>query len=177
MIGVIIISISSYKYHIDIYKRLYDKEIEEYIIPNKDNIILFINDTIAIQLRSFLTILTNYYNSKDLFFILFLSGIFHISSIYHCIINILELFINNDKNKNTFFSLHYIFSGIPIALDIFLLCINSPIEISIPFLLLNITIALLFIVDPFYKLTHVAFHILLIIQNYYICLSSSCIKS
>ena len=177
MIGVIILSILSYKYHIDIYKKLYNKEIEEYTIPNKDNIILFINDTIAIQLRSFLIILTNYYNSKNLFFILFLSGIFHISSIYHCIINILELLINNDNNKNTFFSLHNIFSGIPIVFDVFLLCINSPIEISIPFLLVNITIALLFIVKPFYKLTHVAFHILLIVQNYYICLSNSGIKS
>jgi len=46
-------------------------------------------------------------------------------------------------------------------------------EIAIPFLLTNIGIVLLFIVEPFYKLTHVAFHLLLIVQNYYLCLSSS----
>jgi len=40
-----------------------------------------------------------------------------------------------------------------------------------PFLSVNIAIALLFVVEPFYKLNHVAFHLLLVAQNYYLCLS------
>ena len=172
MIGITTLSISSHKYHYDIYKRLYDKQIEDYSIPNKDNIILFLNDNIAINLRSFLVIVTNYYNNKHLFFILFISGICHISSIYHCILNILELFIDYDKNKDTFLNIHNILSVIPICCDVLFIYINSPTEISIPFLLVNIIIGLLFMVEPFYKLTHVGFHILLIAQNYYMCLSS-----
>jgi hypothetical protein len=37
----------------------------------------------------------------------------------------------------------------------------------------EMNIVLLIIVDPFYKLTHVAFHIMLIAQNYYMCVTNS----
>jgi hypothetical protein len=100
-------------------------------------------------------------------------GIFHISSIYHCVLNILELFIDYDKNKDVFLNRHNILSSIPIVFDVLLIYVNSPNEIAIPFLLVNTMIGLLFVVEPFYKLTHVGFHILLIFQNYYICLSNA----
>ena len=172
LFGIVGLSISSYNYHYDIYRRLYNKQIKDYSIPNKDNIVLFLNDIIAINMRSFLVILTNYYNNKNLFCILFISGIFHITSIYDCVLNSLELCIDYDKNKDIFLNRHNILSAIPIVCDVFLICVNSPIEIAIPFLLVNIIIGLLFIVEPFYKLTHVGFHILLISQNYYMCLSN-----
>ena len=63
-------------------------------------------------------------------------------------------------------------TAIPIACDAFAIYMNSPKEISIPYLLVNITMGLLFVVEPFNKLTHVAFHILLVAQAYYMCLSS-----
>jgi hypothetical protein len=170
--GITILSISSYIYHYDIYKRLHDKKIEEYELPTKDNVILFMNDSICIQVQSFLVIVTNYYYSKHLLNAIFLSGLFHIISIYHSIMNILELFMDYDKNKNTFLSCHNIISVIPITCDVFLVFINSPNEIAIPFLLVNIIIGLLFITEPFYKLTHFAFHLCLIAQNNYMCLSN-----
>lgn len=173
MIGITALSISSYKYHYDVYRRLYDKQIEEYYIPNKENIVLFLNDNIAINLRSFLVIVTNYYNNQYLLPVLFISGVFHASSMYYCIVNMLELFIDSHKTKDEFLNCHNVISAIPIACDVFLIFINSSTEISIPFLLVNILIGLLFLVEPFYKLTHVAFHILLISQNYYMSLSSS----
>lgn len=173
MIGITALSISSHKYHYDIYSRLYNKQIEDYSVPNKDNIVLFLNDVLTIHIRSFLVIITNYYNNENLFCILFISGIFHITSIYQCVLNSLELCIDYDKNKDKFANCHTIISIIPVACDVFLVCINSPIETLIPFLLVNIMIGLLFIVEPFYKLTHVGFHILLISQNYYMCLSNA----
>ena len=173
MIGITALSISSHKYHYDIYSRLYNKQIEDYSVPNKDNIVLFLNDVLTIHIRSFLVIITNYYNNENLFCTLFISGIFHITSIYHCVLNSLELCIDYDKNKDEFAKCHTIISIMPVACDVFLVCINSPIETLIPFLLVNIMIGLLFIVEPFYKLTHVGFHILLISQNYYMCLSNA----
>jgi hypothetical protein len=173
LIGITVLSIASYNYHYDVYNRLYNKQIEDYSIPNKDNIILFLNDNIAINIRSFFVILTNYYYNKYLFFVLFVCSIFHISSIYHCVLNILELFIDYDKNKDVFLNRHNILTSIPIVCDGLLIYVNSPIEIAIPFLLVNTMIGLLFVVEPFYKLTHVGFHILLIFQNYYICLSNA----
>lgn len=173
MIGITILSMSSYTYHNDIYRRLYDKEIDEYNIPNKDNIFLFINDSMAINVRSFLVIVTNYYNSEYLYLVLLMSGIFHVSSIYHLFVNILELFIDYDNNKDIFLNCHNIISIIPIIFDVCLICMNSPTGLSIPFLFVNILIVLLLIVNPFYKLTHIGFHILLITQNYYMSLSNS----
>jgi hypothetical protein len=152
---------------------LHNKQIEEYSIPNKENIVFFLNDSIFINVRSFLVLATNYYNSKNLLYFLLISCIFHLVSIYQCILNILKLFIDYDKNKDIFLNCHNIIMATPIAFDVFLLFINSTNEISIPFLLVNITMWLLFVVEPFYKLTHVSFHIFLIVQNYYICLSSS----
>jgi hypothetical protein len=173
MIGIIILSMTSYIYHYDVYNRLYNKKIEDYSIPNKDNIILFLNDNIAIHLRSFLVVVTNYYNKDDLLFVLFVSSILHVVSIYDCVINSFELLIDYDKHKDTFLNRSNILSATPVICDVLFICINSPTEIAIPFLLVNIMIGILFSVEPFYKLTHVGFHILLILQNYYMCLSNS----
>ena len=62
---------------------------------------------------------------------------------------------------------------LPLGVDILLIAANSPKEIAIPFVIVNMTMALLIVVEPFYKLTHFAFHVLLIAQNYYLCLSHS----
>jgi hypothetical protein len=171
MIGVSILSISSYIYHYDIFDRLQNKKIEEYSVPNKDNIVIFLNDTICIHLRSFLTIATNYYYNPHFVIIIATSGLIHLTCLYHNILNILDLFI--DSKKIHFLNNHNVITSLPIAFDVLLILVNSPNEIAIPFLLVNIMMGLLFIVEPFYNLTHVVFHFLLIAQNYYICLSSS----
>lgn len=171
MFGVTTLSISSYIYHYDIFDRLYNKKIKEYTVPNKDNIVIFLNDTICINLRSFLIIATNYYYNPHFVIITASSGLIHLTSIYHNILNILELFIDNTKIQ--FLNNHNLITSLPIAYDVLLIIANSPNEIAIPFLLVNIMMGLLFVIEPFYKLTHVAFHLLLIVQNYYICLSSS----
>jgi hypothetical protein len=62
---------------------------------------------------------------------------------------------------------------IPIVYDILLVYSNSHTELAAPYLLTNIVIGLLFLVNPFYKLNHVAFHIGLIIQNYYMSMSNA----
>lgn len=62
---------------------------------------------------------------------------------------------------------------LPIFLDVSLLFLNSPYEIGVQFMLTNVLIGLFLILDPFYKMTHVGFHALLLVQNYYLCLSHS----
>jgi len=87
MTGITILSMTSYIYHYDVYDRLYNKKIEAYSIPNKDNIVLFLNDNIAIHIRSFLVVVTNYYNSEHLLLVLFLSSILHTVSMYVFVVN------------------------------------------------------------------------------------------
>jgi hypothetical protein len=143
-------------------------------LPSKENILVFVNDVICINIRSFLVVTTSYYNNKYLFFVLFTSGIFHMFSVYFCIVNIFDLLlINYETNKAIFSKYHTIYTMIPIVYDILLVYSNSITEIAVPFLLTNILILLLFLVNPFYKLDHVAFHIGLIIQNYYMCMSNA----
>ncbi len=170
--GNIILSISSYLYHYDVYKKLANKQIEDYSLPNENNILHFLNDCLSINVRSFLAIVTNYYHNKFFLQAIVISILFHINSVYHLFINILNLFINSDKTYDSFLNNHNIIMGIPIFFDTFLIFFNSQNEIGIPFLITNILISLLFLVEPFYRLNQFAFHILLIVQNYYICMSS-----
>ena len=173
LVGITALSVSSYIYHNDIYNRLSDKQIENYDIPSKENIVFFLNDSIFIHVRSFLVVATNYYTSPHLSSVLFLSGFSHISSIYHGMTNILNLFIDREQAKESFLNCHNILMALPIVCDVFLIFIHSSKETAIPFVFVNIIIGLLFVIEPFYKLTHVAFHICLIAQNYYMCLSNS----
>jgi hypothetical protein len=95
-------------------------------------------------------------------------------SIYYCTLNIFDLLIiDYETNKNTFLNYHNIHTIIPIACDILLVYANSHNEIAVPYLLTNIVIGILFIVKPFYKLDHFAFHIALIVQNYYVSMSNT----
>ena len=113
--------------------------------------------------------------TNDLFFACIISGFFHTMSIYHGIINILDLHTDTDTNKkrSQFLQIHNVVIMLPISIDVFFVYCNSSNDIGIPFLLTNTLIALFMVVEPFYKLTHVAFHILLIVQNYYLTLSHS----
>jgi hypothetical protein len=174
MTGIIMQGVSSYIYHNDIYKRLQQQKITEYELPSKDNILIFLNDVIFINIRSFLVVTTSYYNNKHFLVALFTSGCFHMSSLYFCIVNIFDLLvIDYEKNKPIFLICHNIYTMIPIIYDILLVYSNSPNEIAVPFLLTNFGIGLLFLVSPFYKLNHVVFHIGLLIQNYYMTLSNA----
>lgn len=80
-------------------------------------------------------------------------------------------FLKNDKADYFPFAIFRTNNIIAILPDVICVFYNSNKRIAIPFLLTNIVITLLLIIKPFYKLTHVAFHVLLIVQNYYLCLS------
>lgn len=172
LVGNIVLSINSYIYHYDIYLRLYHNQIQDYSLPSKDNIILFINDCLSIHLRSFLVFFTNYYNSSSVYSLVTLSVQLHLICIYFGFMNILQLFIDHDKNKDTFLKYHNLFTMTPIGLDILLIALNSPPEIAVPYSLVNIAILMLFVIEPFHKLTHFSLHALLIAHNYYMCLSN-----
>ena len=173
IIGVTGVSITSYYYHINKYNNLYIQKIDEIILPNKYKIVLFFNDVILIQIRSFLTIATSYYNDHNFLYYITISGLFHLISIYYVILNIFKLLFTTDNLKDYYLNIHYLITCLPIIIDVILIYFNSTTEIGIPFILVNIIIFLILFVKPFYKLTHVALHIFLIIHNYYLCLSHS----
>ena len=170
--GISCLSYSSYMYHHNIYSRLYNKKIDHYEIPDKENIIEFLTDSTWIAVRSFLVIVTNYYNKENFCIIISLSGGFHVLTLYFSTINCFELIIDRDTKIKNFLSLHNVFVSLPILFDVILVCLNSTKEISIPYFFVNVTIGILYYIQPYYNLTHVGFHILLIMQNYYMNLSN-----
>jgi hypothetical protein len=174
MAGIVILSIASHMYHYDVYEKIQTKQITEYVVSENSNYVYFLNDSICIHIRSFLAVFTNYYNKPYFYAVTTVCGVFQLSCIYVGFINVVELLSKKTYDKSNFLKIHYIFTFLPIGIDIFAIYLNTKSqEIAIPFLFINIGIVLLFIVEPFYKLTHVAFHLMLIAQNWYICLTNS----
>jgi hypothetical protein len=173
MAGISILSIASYVYHNDIYQKLCKRGDDDYNIHYEQNHLYFLNDSACIHLRSFFTVYTSYYYSPYFYSLVPVLGVFQSGCFYGNILNVLELETRKQMDTSTFFKIHYVFTFLPIGLEVIAIFLNSPMDIAIPFLLVNISIAFLFMVEPFYKLTHVAFHGLLLAQTYYLCLSHS----
>ncbi len=173
MIGIVMLSVASYMFHYDIYEKITIKRIEKYVLEEHINYVYFLNDCICIHIRSFLAVFTNYYTTSYFYSAVTVCGVFQIGCIYSSIMNIIDLLSNHTYNKSNFLKIHHIFTFLPVAIDIIAIYANTTShQIAIPFLFVNIVIALLFLVEPFYKLTHVAFHIMLIAQTYYVCLAN-----
>jgi len=183
MIGITGLSITSYFYHHDIYKRLSLKQITEYVMPDHIDHTLFIHDSVFIHIRSFLTVFTNFYNHVHFVPFVLVSAMVHLTTYYRTILHLIQGKMTKNKDESAssdgiknrcemdFVSVVNLLSMLPISVDILFIFLNSPVEFGVPFLSVNIAMALLFVVEPFYKLNHVAFHLLLVAQNYYLCLS------
>lgn len=166
VVGIVLLSLSSYLYHYEIYERLYKNQITEYILEKNINYNHFVNDCICIHTRYFLAIVTNYYNNLYFYPVIIYCCLSHIVFIHCCIVNM-------ELNKTyALLNIHYFLVFLPILIDFIALYFNTTNEIAIPFMFVNLMILLLIIVEPFYKLTHCVIHILVIVQNFYICLTN-----
>jgi hypothetical protein len=172
IIGISALSISSYIYHNNIYELLMKYKDEKYLYPQSDNYIYFINDHLAIHLRCFLTLLTNYYNHPFLYGVLGLSFMFHSIGIYHAMLNMIDSIVDVKYVKNTFFVNNNIDISMPIAFDVCVIYMNTSTDIALPFLLTNVLLMLVTYIEPFFKINHVAIHSVLLLQTYYLCLSN-----
>ena len=170
--GIIGLSVTTYMYHHEIYYRLYNNQIVEYLLPDKNNIALFLNDNIFIHLRSFLALYTNYYNHPRSIKFVATSACLHAISLYNVAFNIFDLLFVPGAN-NHFLLKHDITTIVPVGFDICMIYANSPNKEGIPFLFSSIALIFAFIVEPFYRLNHVLYHNLLMIQNYYLCRSNN----
>jgi len=163
------ITILSFTRHTNVDVILHDIEINEL---TKEKIVYILYDCFSIHLRSYLSILTNFYYHKNFHYVLVLSCCFHLSSILVGNTTLLLLSIEAEKYNKHIKAFHKIIWGYPIAFDCYLMISNSPNDIAIPFLLINILFVLVLFIKPFYKLNETALHIILIGQTYYSSLSN-----
>jgi hypothetical protein len=108
MIGITSLSVFSYIYHYDIYKRLHQNEIAEYSVPDEKNVKYFIFDCVSIHVRGFLTLVTCYYTYEHSYPIFMFSGMYHLISIYIVVSNLFKLFIRPEDIKDVFLGIHNI---------------------------------------------------------------------
>jgi|LauGreStaDraftv2_3_1035109.scaffolds.fasta_scaffold26075_1 hypothetical protein len=173
VIGIYLLSITSYIYHTSSYVLLQSEGVESYDYTPKETITHFLNDVLCTHVRSYLSVITSYYYSNYLWSVAIVLGINHSVSIYRDILNIFGLLINYEDEKAHFMKKHNVITIFPIAVDLGMICLNSAHNTAIPLFWVSVSISLLFFVVPFYKQTHFVFHILLIVQNYYLCKSHS----
>jgi hypothetical protein len=170
ILGVSMLAISSHLYHSTIYNQLNKNES---VLPI-DNIVLFVNDSLFIHMRCILAVITNFYNSSKEF--VYISITIRFICFYAGLLNVLYLIKDknrNDFNHSQFYKYHNLAMFVPYIYDSYLFASRTPIEITVPFLLINTIIVIIMAIEPFYKLTHVAFHFCLIIETYYICASNN----
>ena len=169
IIGVSILSITSYLYHIDIYDKYKTGKITQYDYP-QNNYLLFIADTSAIHLRAFLATYSNYYTNINWKGPLAMSGIAHAMTLSYVIFNLYKLKYDSNYEKSRFFILVYMLCLLPQLIDMTYIHLNSTNEYGIQFGIINTVITFLCIVEPFQHLNHFAFHILIMYNTYYVCL-------
>ena len=99
LLGITLLSITTYQHHNDVYNKLINKKIDERSFNDKEELNNLLFETVCIHLRSYLSILTNYYHVESVFFILLVSGVFHLYSIFLSNMNVINLFIHQDDNQ------------------------------------------------------------------------------
>lgn len=122
---------------------------------------IFYNDLLSINLRSFLNVVSNYYYHSYFLYVILFSALVHLFFVYLSTIKIIHYFKNDLVIfLFSFFRNNNIISIVP---DVILILVNSTNNIRFGFLLINIITALIVILKPFNKMTHVVFHMLLLV--------------
>ena len=163
--GLTAITIASYNYHMYLYEIVNQYKLICY--TSSKTIALFLQDIGAIHFCSFMALLTNYGFTPIVYFSAFLHINFYFANIVHLLTskNSKTIIYGNNENYNKFISFQYFCIILPNSLDIVLIVVNSVGSgFSMHGTYLSILILLLFIVNPLFDLTHILFHICLILQ-------------
>jgi len=169
--GVTILSVGSYLYHYDIYRKFKTRQIVKYNYP--ENCFFIVFDNICIHIRTFLTLRTNYYYNETANIILTIYFIIQLTSFYTLYENILKFYYDSTFVKEKLFKIINILTIIPISYNIVFIFINSDCKYGAPFVFVSIFTGLLIYIEPFNNLNHFAIHILIIAQNYYSSLANT----
>jgi len=172
MTGLFLLSMSSYNYHHICATLLYQKTPVEYT----SNTIryYFLLDNGSIHLRSFLCAFTGYYLQKRSY--IPLSFLLHVVSYFTSLV--CSYFHKNDNRKseeqNKFLNIQYMLLIIPSTIDVLLVSSHAKQMVLYSIAIYSCILPpLLLKTEPFYGFTHIAFHISLMIQTYYLCICNS----
>jgi hypothetical protein len=174
IIGLSLVSITSYYYHRSNYESLISNG-DRFDCVDRSRLKPFIRDMMSIHVRVFLTLFTNMLAANRVTYWIYLSFIFNLLGAFN--IKRVLTAMSDRKDKFVYSEIHHphnkqlsVLGGVPIMIDALYLIYNSN---GLYLKCCNLTILYLIVLvtamKPFYKLNHTLVHILLLIQTYYIC--------
>jgi len=167
--GNVFVACASYYYHT--VGCIFIAKYKEVNYIHSDIIVPFLTDIAGIHVNSFCSLLTNYFDismsspvvfiSLNAHIVCYTSNILHV---YYTKYNKNELPYNESGN---FVLMQYLFVGIPTIYDICMICWNSADSgYSDDGIYVLFIMGYLFYIYPFRDLTHIAFHMCLLIHAY-----------
>lgn len=177
MIGISVLSYSSYMYHTMFANTIVKKQRYEY--TSNDSVYLFLNDMGCIHFRAFLCVAASYYVS-DKSIIICICFLNHLLcySITWCVVfvykmNKLQIYYDKTVELSKFLSITNFLTAFPTFVSICLIAYNtSDIVTRYNIMYSTILCGLILGLNPAYEMSHCFFHIGLLIQTYYLALSN-----
>ncbi len=171
--GISTLSICSYIFHGALAQNFKTQNFINYTSPKL--ITPYIMDVFAIHIRSFLVVVTNFMLSDpSIRYLIFLSAQIHIVAIVWFFITFIHIIVTGEqfiydsdsKEPNKYRTLFYLLLMVPSGIDCGLIFWNNPsISAKMDLLIINIVVAVVMAVQPFYKLNHLLIHLGLYIQT------------
>lgn len=171
--GISTLSICSYIFHGALAQNFKTQNFINYTSPKL--ITPYIMDAFAIHIRSFLVVVTNFMLSDpSIRYLIFLSAQIHIVAIVWFFVTFIHIIVtgeqfiydSNSKEPNKYRTLFYLLLMVPSGIDCGLIFWNNPsISAKMDLLIINIVVAVVVAVQPFYKLNHLLIHLGLYIHT------------
>ncbi len=163
--GIFVLSFCSYFYHGALAKNFTSPKL---ITP-------YILDAFAIHMRSFLVVVTHFMlGDPSIRYLIFLSAQIHTVAIVWFFVTFIHIIVTGEqfiydsdsKEPNKYKTLFYLLLMVPSGIDCGLIFWNNPsISAKMDLLIINLAIAVVVAVQPFYKLNHLLIHLGLYIQT------------
>ena len=171
--GIFVLSFCSSFYHGSLFENFKTQNVINYTSPKL--ITPYILDAFAIHMRSFLVVVTHFMLGDPLKRdFIFLSAQIHIGGFIWFFITLIHIVIageqfiydSDSKEPNKYKTLFYLLLMVPSGIDCGLIFWNNPsISAKMDLLIINLVIAVVVAVQPFYKLNHLLIHLGLYIQT------------
>jgi hypothetical protein len=177
--GIAFLGVCSYYYHKTLYNNFKTNNTINYC--SNEIIIPYILDTCGIHARSFLVVLTHFLldvpekRGRILF-----TAFFHMAGIFWFLVYLIKMLVKGEKyiydsdakEPNYYKTMFYLLLIIPSGIDCLLIVYNTPnISAQMDLLIINVAIAIIVSVHPFYKINHLLVHLALYIQT---CILINC---
>lgn len=172
--GIAFLTICSFIFHKTLAKNYRNNTVINY--TSNEIIIPYIFDTLGIHIRSFFVVLTHYMlDTPDKYGRIIFTAVVHILTMLWFLIYLINLLVkgktyvydSDAKEPNYIKTLFYLLLMVPSGIDCLLIFYNTPsITAKMDLIIINCVVAIIVVVQPFYKLNHLLIHISIYLQTY-----------